>query len=199
MKRWSQLQSRERRVLAVGGAIVAASLAYAWVGVPYLGALDRARAELLVERGLDLRERELLAEAPALPALLAVTRSRFALTSSRLFSGVDSLAATAAITWYARDIARTARVLLQSAEREESAPGPGGLTRIRISVRVVGDLEGVLDFVEGLERGTRLINVRALSMAPEQDAPAWQSPEREILTLLATIEGYGSLDETVPQ
>jgi Tfp pilus assembly protein PilO len=190
MKSWSRLQSRERRVLAIGGAIVAAAIAYAWVVVPYLASLDRVRAELMAERGLEQRERELLAEAPAEPALLAETRAQLALVSNRLFSGVDSLGASAALTRYARGIAQSARVLLQSAEPEESAPAPGGLTRIRLSVRIVGDLEGVLDFVEGLEHGVRLISVRALSLAPEQDAPAWQSPQREALTLLATLEGY---------
>lgn len=195
MKWWRTLSARERRTLLAGAVLTVASLGYSRVARPVAAHLLTVRESLVRERDLDARERRLLAAAAAQPGRLTRASETLERSRDRFFSGPDTLTATAALSRYVRELARDAGTALESADPEPAAAEVGLLTAIRIRFRASGDLQGLLELVDGLRRGTKQIRIVALGIAPAQSLPAWESPEREALVLAADVEAWALIGE----
>ena len=188
--RWSTMSPRERRTVVIGAAIVLAGFAVIW-GRMYRDALGNARDELATERATLARERAAVAMARHNPQLQRVADSAMRSMRPRLFEGKDDVMASAELASYVGDVARGARVWLADAGTRPATPASEGVRTLRVEIRAESDLQGVLLFLQGLERGDKLLRIDRLDIShaarsDEQDA--------EVLSIAATISGFAVSD-----
>jgi hypothetical protein len=191
--KWSTLSARERRTVAIGGAIVVVSLGFLYGVRPYRSALQDARDQLETERATLARERAAVASAKQNPQLHQVADSAMRAMRPRLFEGKDDVMASAELASYLGDVARRARVWLQDAGTRPAAPAAEGVRRLRVEVRGESDILGVLMFLQALERGEKLVRIDRLDISR---SPRAREDEIETLSIAATISGFAVADTT---
>jgi hypothetical protein len=184
------LQSRDRRALLVGLMLVLPVLGYALAVQPYAAAVSRAQERLDAERSMLLREVAMLSAAPQLPAVLAQADSAARSALPRLFGGADGVTATAALAAYVGDRARGSRLLLQQSESRDAELPPGGVLRLTVSIRAVGDLEAILTFLHAIEAGPKLLRTERLGIEHVQRWTAAPAGGTAPLLLEATLSGF---------
>ncbi len=188
------LQPRDRRAIAIGLAVLALAL-FLVLGVkPYSEALAATHDRLVTERALLVRERALIADAQTEAA-----RERAALDtavverSERLFAGEATLAAGALIRYLA-DVASASRVLLEATETAGTEIVGPDLVAVRVRIRSIGDIEGLLWLLARLEDGPRLVRVEQIAFERRAAGygPIATPPEQEVqvISLDATVLGY---------
>ena len=187
--------ARERRTLIAGALLALLAVGYARIARPLVGHALAVRESLVRERDLEARESALLRGSVAHTQRLARAEQAMDQASERIFIASDTLAATAALARYARELARETGVAVQSTDASPAAAGPGALTAVRIRLRVSGDLQGLLELVDAIGRGARIVRISALGITPEQSIPAWESPQQESLILAADLEAWALLEE----
>jgi len=188
--RWSTMSPRERRTVAIGAAVVLAGFAVIW-GRMYRDALGNARDELATERATLARERAAVAMARHNPQLQRVADSAMRSMRPRLFEGKDDVMASAELAAYVGDVARRARVWLQDAGTRPATPAAEGVRTLRIEIRAESDLQGALLFLQGLERGDKLIRIDRLDIS---HAARLDENDAEVLSIAATISGFAVSD-----
>ena len=186
------LSSRDRRALAWGGGIVAAALVFAFAVKPYVRAIAETGDELTVQRALLARERSVVNESNSFPATLQQTQSTLARRSAPLFGGVDELSATSDLSDHVSRAALTNRVLVQGLDTRRSESLGYGLVALGVDIRAEGDFEGVLQFLNSLERGEKLITVSALTLTRLDRPLAPGRPDMEVLAITGTMTGYAT-------
>lgn len=191
------LSPRDRRALIWGGAIGIAALVFALGVKPYVRVLRETRDELTTQRALLTRERTMLIASHRFPAALQQSRSALTEQSTPLFDGLDELSATSNLS---DDISKAAlenRVLVQQLETRKGEALDNGMVALAVDVKAEGDFEGVLHFLNSLERGEKLIHVSAL-MLTRVDRPATAGvPDTEVLSVTATMTGYATFPAIV--
>jgi hypothetical protein len=188
----ARLSPRDRRALLVGLGILLPALLVPLALRPFQRALTTARAQLETERDLLVRERRVLAGAAELPPQLQRTTELLALEAPRLFRAPDEVSATAALSGYVAERAHGHRVLLQQAETGAPHPvaGAEGVTGLTVTLRGVGDLEGILGFLHALEEGPRLVRVERLAIERSQRMGPAATDDEEVLSVAALVRGY---------
>lgn len=187
------VSDKERRTIVIAAAVVLPALLYVWGVKPYVATLTNTRDQLSVERDALARERSAVAAAHRDPQLRRVADSAMAAVTPRLFTGRDDVMASAELAAYLGDVARRSHLWLQDASTRPAVTTPGGLRTLKVEMRGESDLEGVLNFLQSLERGDKLLRVDRLDIsrlprASEQD-------EVETLSVSATISGFAIGDE----
>jgi hypothetical protein len=186
---------RDRRALMLGGAVLLPVLLVMWVGRPAVSKVRALRAEVARERDLLRRELALLAAVPALESSVATLAEEMERAATRLFPGADPLAATAGLGAYVSELARRHRVHVQQGETRPAVPAAGDLVAVEVGLRVQSDLEGALDFLSALERGSRLVEVARLTI--ERGASARdREPDHETLAIALVVRGYAAAPDT---
>jgi len=185
--KWSTMTPRERRTITIGALVVLPSLLYIWGVRPYRAALSDARDQLATERATLARERAAIATARQNPQLQHIADSAMRVMRPRLFEGKDDVMASAELAAYVGDVAQGARVWLQDAGTRPATPAGEGVRTLRVEIRAESDLLGTLMFLQGLERGEKLVRVDRLDISrtvrgDEKDA--------ETLSIVATIAGF---------
>ncbi len=186
--RLGRLNGRDRRALILGVWLLGPALAYVWIVKPVIADLADAKERLLSERDLLVRERALLATAPILPASIARADSALAQAQTRLFTGSDPVAATAALARHVTDRAARHRVLVQGSEARDPELLDQDLLRLVVEVRAIGDLAGVTAWLADLEDGTRLVDVTDLRITPVARAGE-DLEDEEVLGVLVRATG----------
>jgi type II secretory pathway component PulM len=190
------LSPRDRRALVWGGAIAAAAFAVAYGVKPYVRALRETREELSVQRELLARERAVLGAANRFPAALEKSRGALTEESTPLFGGVDELSATSDLSDHVSEAALENRVLVQQVETRKAEALEEGLVALAVDIRAEGDFEGVLHFLNSLERGDKLVRVSALKL-DRIDRPVTAGvPDTELISVTATLTGYAAFPES---
>jgi hypothetical protein len=192
---WSAMQSRDRRAVMLGVAVLAPALLFIWGVRPYLAALDDARQELAAQRDALAREQAAVASARDNPRLRQVADSAMHALQPRLFEGRDDVMASALLASYVGDLAQRSRVLLQDASTRPSTVGKDGVRALAVEIRAESDLRGTLRFLQALERGTKLVRVDRLDVIR---APGSTDDPAEALTITATISGFALADRGAP-
>ena len=189
--RWSSLHPGDRRAVAIGGALLLASLLTVYGLMPYLRSLDAAKAALAMERNLLQRETALLAQSRGFEVRFSAAELTLMEEAPRLFGG-DAIVATAALATHVVRTAAASRVVVRRAEPSE-AVFDEGLLALRVSVSAVSDFEGLLGFIHALERGDKLVRVEALSITTSRRIAGTrqEAVDEEVLGLVATVVGYG--------
>jgi hypothetical protein len=188
--KWSTMKARERRTIVIGASVLLAGFGFIWARM-YRDALASARDELAAERATLAREQAAVATARHNPQLQHIADSAMRAMHPRLFEGKDDVMASAELASYVGDVARAARVWLADAGTRPATPAAEGVRTLRVEIRAESDLQGVLLFLQGLERGDKLLRIDRLDIShaarsDEQDA--------EVLSIAATISGFAVSD-----
>jgi hypothetical protein len=128
------------------------------------------RDRLAAERELLAREIDLLASAAALPGAIEAVRSRAERYEGGLLQGADRVLAETELTEFLESTAVRSRVLLEELRAGELARGeepPPGLSVVRFHLRGESDLEGILTFLDEIEKATLFLRVRGLALEPQ--------------------------------
>jgi type II secretory pathway component PulM len=190
------LSSRDRRALLWGAAIGGAALVFAFGLKPYVRALGETRDELSAQRGLLARERAVLRASDRFPAALRQSQSALAEQSTPLFDAVDELSATSDLSDDISKAALANRVLVQQLETRKGEALDQGLVAVAVDIRAEGDFEGVLHFLDALEKGSKLIHVSALTLARVDRPVAAGAPDAEVISVTGTMTGYAAFNGT---
>jgi hypothetical protein len=188
--RWSTMSPRERRAIVMGAGVVLAGFALIW-GRMYRDALSSARDELATERGALARERVAVATARHNPQLQHIADSAMRAMRPRLFEGKDDVMASSELASYIGDVALRARVWLQDAGTRPATPAAEGVRTLRVEIRAESDLQGALLFLQGLERGDKLVRIDRLDIS---HAARSDEKDAEVLSIAATISGFAVSD-----
>jgi hypothetical protein len=194
--KFSTLNPREQRTVLGGAAILILGLGWVYAVRPIRASLSDLKDQIAVEREALAREQSAIDEATRSPARKRVADSAMTVAQTRLFSGANDVAAGAALATYLGDVARRSHVWLANAATRPAPtvrPGvaaasePDGLHRLRVEVRAESDFRGVLDFLNNLERGEKVVTVERLDVAKTLRAG---DEDRETLSITATVVGY---------
>jgi type II secretion system (T2SS) protein M len=188
--RWSTMSGRERRAIVIGAGIVLAGFALIW-GRMYRDALAAARDELATERATLARERAAVSTARHNPQLQHMADSAMRAMRPRLFEGKDDVMASAELASYVGDVAQRARVWLQDAGTRRASPAAEGVRTLRVEIRAESDLQGALLFLQGLERGDKLVRIDRLDISHSARS---DEKDAEVLSIAATISGFAVSD-----
>jgi type II secretory pathway component PulM len=186
------LSPRDRRALLWGGLISLAALVFAFGVKPYVRALRQTRESLAVQRELLAREAAVLSASNRFPAALQRSQSTLAEQSTPLFSGLDELSATSNLSDHISEAALSNRVLIQQLDTRNAEVLDEGMVALAVDVRAEGDFEGVLHFLNALERGDKLVRVSSLVLTRLDRPAASGAPDSEVLSLTGTMTGYGA-------
>jgi len=105
----------------------------------------------------------------------------------RLFEGKDDVMASSELAAYVGDVAQGARVWLQDAGTRPAVSAGDGVRTLRVEIRAESDLLGTLMFLQGLERGDKLVRVDRLDISRSVRG---DEKEAETLSIVATIAGF---------
>jgi hypothetical protein len=182
---------RERRTVLIGALVLLPPLLFIWGVRPYRTAMSDARDQLATERAALARERAAIATARQNPELQHIADSAMRAMRPRLFEGKDDVMASSELAAYVGDVAQGARVWLQDAGTRPAVPAAEGVRTLRVEIRAESDLLGTLMFLQGLERGDKLVRIDRLDISrsvrgDEKDA--------ETLSIVATIAGFAISD-----
>lgn len=187
MNALTRLSPRDRRALALGVMVLVPVLLFRGAVQPYLRARAALAERLAAQRELLERELSVFAAAQRLPERRARVAGLLAADAPRMLPGGDPLAASAELVGYVGDAARRSHVLVSELQSRGSvaapAPETDGLARLQVEVRGRTDFEGVLRFLQALERGPRLVRVDAVVIDGGGAGP---------LTLRAAVSGYAA-------
>ena len=189
------MTSRDRRALGLGAMVLIPALAFVWGVRPLMGALGENRDLLASERATLSREMAAIDAARANPDLHRVADSAMRAVAPKLFTGRDSVMATAELGSYLSQVASRTDVWLQNAVTRPSIIENGGVRRLRVEIRAESDLQGVLSFITALERGEKLVRVERLDISRILAVGAEDGIEP--VSIAATIVGFALPDAQV--
>ena len=188
------LKSRDRRAMLIGALVLAPGLVFIWGVRPYQAALTATRDQLATERATLSRERGALATAQRNPELQRVTDSAFHAVQPALFEGRDDVIASAQVASYLGDVARRSHVWLQVANTRPATSDASGVRTLHVDLRAETDFQGLLDFLDALDRGAKLVTVERLEAS--RGFGTGGNLNAETLTITATVAGYALGDES---
>ena len=187
--------SRDMRAVLLGLAILVPSLGWIFGVRPLRAALADTHDRIAAERDALSRERAAVRDAALNPARQQFADSAMKASASRVFVGANDVAAGASLASYLGDVARTTHVWLASAATRTApaagargaAAAPEGVKQLRVELRAESDFQGILQFLDALERGEKVVTVERLDIARTLRAG---DEARETLSMSATVVGY---------
>jgi len=185
--KWGTMNQRDRRAVVVGGLVLLPFVLYIWAARPYLAALGDARDQLATERAALARERAAVAAAEHNPRLQHVADSAMRLMQPRLFEGKDDVMASSELAAYLGDVAERSRVWLQDAGTRPATVATNGVRNLRVELRAESDLMGALTFIQGLERGEKLVRIDRIDISKSGRG---DSKDSEVLSIAAMVSGF---------
>lgn len=181
------LSPRDRRVLVVGGVLVAAMLLFGR-GLPAYVSWRRAameEARLSVDDAAEA-ERAIRRLKPVLDSLDA-RRARFVDLAPAVLEGRTPAAAAGSLASLVGGAAAKAGVRVSSVQPRPDSAGPGTFTRVSVRVDAAGDVYGLGAFLAALEGGPELLSVREIAVT--QSDPAATPDRVEELRIELTVDG----------
>ena len=185
---------RERRTILFGALAIVLGFLGLYVFPRYRIALQAARADVATQRDLLARELALLEDAERYPAAYRTADSALLRAAPRLFDESDDVLATARLASYVAGQALGSRVLLREAESQPTQRSREGVRRLQVDIVAESDTEGMLRFLNSLERGAKLIVVDRISLTREERSQARGKPPTAVLMLSATVSGFALAD-----
>lgn len=161
-ERWHQLAPRERTVVSLGGAVVAASLVFVLAVDPLLAALDR------LDRQIGKKQRESV-ELAGLSAEYGAKRARLATAETRM-PGAD---AGFSLLAFIEDAANTAHIRERIAGMQPQVQAlTQGYQETAVDLRLDGvQLPELMALLLALEQAPYDLHVRHLQVRPKFDNP----------------------------
>jgi hypothetical protein len=203
------LAPRDRRAILIGLCILLPAAMYVLGVRPYRAAFAEVRDLVSVEQDLLSRERELLASAETLPTEMESAREAADHFGDRLVRASSQVLAEGVLSGFLESSAARSRVLLEEIRGGELGRGeepPPGLSVLRLHLRGESDLEGVLTFLDEIEKNQLLLRVRGLALEPEvarldsdddEDAPRDPIPTG-VIEFQMIVDGFARIEEYGP-
>lgn len=188
MRWWRELSRRDRRALRIAAAVLLPAVVYGAILRPLRSDLMRLEQELDRERDLYRRELELRRQGPDFESVFRLSAERLLRLSPRLFGGPDPVTASADLVAYTTGLAARHRVFVQRSEPEPPAAESEGVLLLRVELRGVSDLAGVMAWVGALHRGEKLLRLTELSLIPAAIGNA--TGDAGLLAVTAVVEGF---------
>jgi len=189
-----QLKERERKVVLWGALLVVPALLYLYGVKPFRASLADKRDQLAFEQTALVREQSAIAAAKRNPALQGVADSLMRQTVSRLFSGADDVMTSAELGSYLGEVASQNHVLLTTATTGVVTKPKSNVRTLSEDIRGESDLQGLLEFLQALERGPKLVRVSRLDISrPTRDAD-----DIETILFSATVSAYALAHDPSP-
>jgi hypothetical protein len=185
-----RLRPRDRRALVAGAAAIACAVLFPVAVRPYLETRVATTEQLALQRSLLAREVALLAESAGYPALMDRAEEVLRAAAPRLLPGADEVTATARLAAYLADQARRSRILLQQSEGRDAERLADDVLAVQVELRAIGDLEGILSFLHGLEAGEKLVRVERLAIERLDRGMGQGGGGSEPLAMAATVRGF---------
>ena len=187
--KWGRLSPKDRSALRLGVIVLGAALGVRLGVMPYVRALSEVRERVERERDLLQREQRTLADMKAYPKRIPLAEDALLREAPRLFAGPDLATASASLVNYVSTHAIRHRVFVQQSASRTPESAAVGVARLRVDLRAVGDLEGILALLQDLESGSKLISVEHLAVAQAERVGS-ESRDEEVLGMSATMTGY---------
>ncbi len=206
----SALGPRDRRALVLGGLVLVPALVWTVAVRPYRAAVAEVRERAVAERDLLERELALLASRSELEAALRQAAEEAAAVEGRILRAPSLVLAEGELSRLLEDYALRSRVLLEEIRSGELARGeasPPGLAVVRLHLKGESDLQGVLTFLDHVERSPLLLRIRGLALEPQtarQEGEGQQSgaPQRAtptgVIRFQVIVDGFAPPDDLVP-
>jgi hypothetical protein len=175
------LEPRERRTLVAGALVSAVLLVFTFAVMPYARRWSEREAAIAVAEDRVARLRSLAANEQAIARASAEHEARLDAAGVRLLHGRTSALAASALQELLREYARESRVTLSRLD-VANTPQAGADLIIPATVSALGDISGLADLLARLQRGTRLVEVRGLTVSPN---PALRGELLQITITLA--------------
>jgi len=169
------LAARDRRAILLGVGILLPAVAHVLGVRPYRNSLEGVRDRVMAEQEVLSRELALLEAAQTLPEELQRAEAEAAVFEDRMVRAVSGVLAEAELSDYLEESAFRSRVLLEEIRGGELGRGeepPAGLSVVRLHLRGESDLEGVLTFLDEIEKSVLFLRVRGLALEPEVSRPS---------------------------
>ncbi|MEO7363807.1 MAG: hypothetical protein ABI120_25975 [Gemmatimonadaceae bacterium] len=181
-----ELKDSERRTLKWGAIIGLPVLLYMFAVKPLYASLVDKTELLELERTTLTRERAAIAAAQRNPQLQHIADSLMQIASQRLFSGADDVMASAELGSYIGDVAAKNHFLMTSATTGTVPKTKSSVRTLSEDIRGESDLQGILEFLQALERGPKLVRVSRVDISRQtRDAD-----DIETVLFAATITAY---------
>jgi hypothetical protein len=182
------MSAKDRRAVTLGLSILVPALFFMFGVKPYLAAVRETKARITDERRLLSSELAAIAAAQRNPDLQRKADSGMTSMRSRLFTGRDDGGAAADLASHLGEVALSHDVLLKEATPRPSTADPSGVHTLHVQINAESDLQGLLAFVEDLERGEKLLRIDRLDITPSR-AKADASGTQPI-TITGSISGF---------
>jgi hypothetical protein len=162
------LEPRERRTIAIAGAVVSVAMVFAYGILPYARRWS-AREDLIAARAERVARLNWLAEHE--PELQKAAAERIARSGSverpRLLAGRSPALAASALQTLVQGYADEAGITVRELN-VAGAPDSSSVTSeaIPATVSAIGDIWGVSGFVSRLQHGSTLIDIREIGVSP---------------------------------
>jgi hypothetical protein len=187
------MAQRDRRAILLGLGILLPAVAYVLGVKPYRVALEGVRDRVTAERELLTREVALLAAGPTLPEELQQAGAEAAVFEDRMVRAASGELAEGDLIDFLEGSAFRSRVLLEEIRGGELGRGeepPPGLSVVRLHLRGESDLEGVLTFLDEIEKSRLFLRVRGLALEPEVSRPNSDNNENSMNPTPTGVVGF---------
>ncbi|MEI2721036.1 MAG: type II secretion system protein GspM [Gemmatimonadales bacterium] len=184
----------ERRTILRGALVLAPFALYLGAVRPYLAALSDVRDRIEVASQALARERAAVDMAKRNPEVQRLTDSAAHAAAPRLFAGRDDVMASAELAAYLGELADRHKVWMQDATTRPGVTSPAGVRTLRVEIRAESDFEGLLEFLQALEQGRKLVRVDRLEVSQALSSPG--NEDAETLTIVASISGFALPDSS---
>jgi hypothetical protein len=168
------LAPRDRRAILLGLAVLLPSVTYVLGVKPYRAALADVRDRVEMQRRALEGELGLLAAAPTLPLELESAEAEADVYEDKLVQAPTGILAEGELSDFLESAAVRSRVLLEGIRSGELGRGeepPPGLSVVRLHLSGESDLEGVLTFLDEIEKSQLFLRVRGMALEPEVARP----------------------------
>jgi hypothetical protein len=201
------LAPRDRRAILLGLAVLLPVVGYVLGVKPYRAALADVRDRVEIQRRALEGELALLGAAAALPRELERAESEAAVYEDRMVKAASGILAEGELTDFLESAAVRNRVLLEGLRSGELGRGeepPPGLTVVRLHISGESDLEGVLTFLDEIERSRLFLRVRGMALEPEVARPESDGDENNqsrdpiptgVVGFQLIVDGFARVEE----
>lgn len=195
-----RLRPQDRRAIKLGVWIAGPVLFLSYAVRPYVESRNALKDEIESERAALSQHLRLIADGKGFPGLEKQVQEGLNREATRLFDGPNEASATASLLAFVMSRAKEAEVLVQETSSRQADSLGNGIERLAVEVRGVSDLEGILQFLAGLEGGGKLISVEEIQLErreglaiPPPDEPSI-SPASDVslLSLSAVVSAYAA-------
>ena len=160
-----RLNPRERRVVLGGALVSATALVIVLIGLPLAHRWAVREAAYTASREQWLRLATLVANTDPLRQALDERKRAHAANQARLVTGATPALAASALQGLLQRYADESSVLLNRVDvASQPRSDQSGLLAIPVQLQGQGDIYGLVDFLDRLERGERLLALDELSL-----------------------------------